>query len=31
LAVIGGGNREWYGFCPSSAPLSTAISRVLLV
>jgi hypothetical protein len=23
-----GGNYEWYGFCPSSLPLSTAISTV---
>jgi hypothetical protein len=25
LVVIWGGNREWYGFCPSSAALSTGI------
>src|SRR6202045_4962577 len=25
LAVIGGGIREWYGFCPSSLSLSTGI------
>src|SRR5258705_5050721 len=29
LAVIWGGIRGWYGFCPSSLPLSTPISEVL--
>src|SRR5580692_5982464 len=31
LAVIGGGNCEWYGFCPSPASLSTGISLVFVV